>query len=72
MEKKMLRVKKLQDLNKEDLEKQLKEIARELMRLNAQISTGTPPENPGRVRNIKRNIARIKTILKIKQEVKIE
>jgi len=64
----MLKVKKLKDLSKVELEKQLVELRKEMMRYNAQISTGTPPENPGKVRNVKRTIARIYTILKDKQE----
>ena len=66
----MLRVKKLTDLNKEELEKQLDELMIEMMKYRAQISTGTPTENPGRVRAVKRTIARIITILKNKPEVK--
>ncbi len=66
----MLRVKKLTDLNKEELEKQLEELRKEMMKYRAQISTGTPTENPGRVRAVKRTIARIITILKNKPEVK--
>lgn len=41
-----------------------------MMKYNAQISTGTPPENPGKVRNVKRTIARINTLLKEKPEEK--
>ena len=32
------------------------------MKLRAQVSRGTPPENPGRIRAIKRTIARILTM----------
>ena len=66
----MLRIKKLKDLSKEDLEKQLVELRKEMMKYRSQISTGTPPENPGKVGNVKKTIARIKTIIKTKPEVK--
>ena len=67
----MLKVKKLQDLNKEDLEKQLVELKKELMRLNAQISTGTPPENPGMIRMARKSIATIHTYLTQKKKAAI-
>tara|TARA_Y100000310_G_scaffold344792_1_gene459548 strand:+ start:1280 stop:1471 length:192 start_codon:yes stop_codon:yes gene_type:complete len=55
-------------MSKEDLEKRLVELRKELMKFNAQISTGTPPENPGQVKNIKKNIARIHTFTNLKKE----
>ena len=64
----MKKVKEIKNLNKEDMEKRLEELRKELMKFNSQISTGTPPENPGQVSNVKRNIARIKTFLKNKKE----
>ena len=39
----------------------LMEVRKELMRLKAQISMGTPPENPGRVRALKKTVARLLT-----------
>jgi len=53
----------LKKLNKEQLQDRLKELRKELIKMNAQISTGTPPENPGKVRQVKKTIARIYTIL---------
>ena len=35
----------------------------ELIKINAQISTGTTPKSPGQVKQIKKNIAKILTIL---------
>jgi large subunit ribosomal protein L29 len=61
----------LKQMGKENLKNKLVELRKELIKVNAQISTGTPPENPGRVREIKKTIARILTILnQPKQEVK--
>lgn len=65
----MKQMKELKKINSEELNKRLEELTKELMKYNAQISTGTPPENPGQVRNVKRTIARIKTIINSKTEV---
>ena len=42
------------------LEKKI-EIQKEMIKINAQLSTKTTPENPGRIRAIKKTIARINT-----------
>ena len=53
-------------MDEESLKKKLNDLKKEMIKINAQISTGTPPENPGRVREIKKTIARILTKLKQK------
>jgi large subunit ribosomal protein L29 len=40
----------------------LKEMKKELLRINTQISTGAAPENPGRARQVKKTIAKILTL----------
>ena len=62
----MKKLEELRKLNNEDMEKRLEELRKSLMKANTQISTGTPPENPGQVRAIKRNIARIIMFKKMK------
>lgn len=64
----MKKVEDLKKLSKEDMEKRLEELRKALMKANTQISTGTPPENPGQVRAVKRNIARLITFIKEKPE----
>jgi len=69
----MAKIKKreLRTLRNEELNSKLNELRRELMRLNTEISTGTTIKNPGQVRQTKKTIARIITILKKKmKEVK--
>jgi len=68
----MAKVKKgdLKNMSKEDLTKRMKELNKELMKLMSQVHTGTAPENPGRIRAIKRMIARILTIQKNQKEEK--
>ena len=46
------------------------ELKKDLMKLNAQVATGTTPENPGRIRSIKKTLAKINTLLNEKKEVK--
>jgi large subunit ribosomal protein L29 len=46
----------------EDLNKELDSIQLELMRYNAQIATGGAGKETGKVRQLKRTIARIKTL----------
>ncbi len=53
--------------SKEDLEKKEFELRKELIKLNAQVATGTQLKSPGQIKQIKRNIARIATELKNKE-----
>jgi len=49
-------------MNEKTLEDKLRELNREMIKINAQISMGTVPENPGKIKEIRRTIARIKTL----------
>ena len=42
----------------------LTELKKEMVKVNAQIAIGTIPENPGRIKEIKKTIARLNTLLK--------
>lgn len=55
-------------MNREDLQKNLLELKKELLMLRAKASTGTAIESPGRIKSTKRNIARIITFVKMKKE----
>jgi len=48
-------------LDEKKLKERLENFQKELMKLQAQSASGTLPENPGKIRQIKRNIARILT-----------
>ena len=54
--------KELKSLSKEKLAKQLEEFKKELMRLRMQVASGTPPESPGKIRSLRRSIARAITL----------
>ena len=62
-----MKIKELRQIDKKELEKRLEELKKELIKYNAQISTSTPPENPGNVKKVKKTIAKIITILNSKQ-----
>lgn len=52
----------------EGLHKKLEDLNKELMSDRAQISSGTPPKNPGMMSQRRKIIARIKTILNEKHD----
>jgi large subunit ribosomal protein L29 len=58
----ILHIKEIRKLKPEELEKKLADLKKELMRMRTQIAQGTPPEKPGRVKQIKRTIAKILTV----------
>ena len=60
----------LRKMDVSSLKKQLGELSKELMKLNAQVASKTKLESPGKVGSIKRNRARILTILNQKKETK--
>jgi len=57
-----MKFKELKNMDDAELTNKLDELNTELMKLRAQISTGTPPKSPGQVKQIKKTIARIMTI----------
>jgi large subunit ribosomal protein L29 len=58
-----MKANKLRDMSVKELEQKLNELKGELFNLRFQMATGQL-ENPMRVRDVKKSIARIKTILK--------
>lgn len=63
----IIRMKELRQKNDQELQELLSEYRAELRRLMAQVSAGVRPENPGRVRELKRTVARILTVLNEKE-----
>ena len=62
-----LKNKELIKLQESELNSKISELRKELMKLRAQVSRGSPLENPGRIRAIKRDVARMLTVLTIKK-----
>lgn len=51
-------------LEEAELRKKLAELRHDLIKLNAQVATGTVPKNPGQIRKAKKTVARILTALR--------
>ncbi len=60
----IVRAKEVRAMSDDQVEKQLKDLRNELLKERAITATGGAPENPGRIRELRRTIARILTIQK--------
>ncbi|WP_135613094.1 50S ribosomal protein L29 [Methanococcoides sp. AM1] len=58
----ILRTKEIRDMNPHERVDELEKIRSELIRERALASAGGAPDNPGRVGELRRTVARIKTI----------
>lgn len=58
-----MKIKELSSMSSEDLKSKLSDMRKELIKLNAQVATGTTPKSPGQVKDTKKTIAKIKTLL---------
>ncbi|MDD5417956.1 MAG: 50S ribosomal protein L29 [Candidatus Nanoarchaeia archaeon] len=57
----VLKIKDIKKMEEKEMEKKLSELRIELMKARTKIASGTAPENPGKVREIRKAIARILT-----------
>lgn len=64
----MVKKKELKQLNQEALKSKLEDLKKDLMKINTQRASGSSVENPGRIKHVRRTIARIKTFIKTKKE----
>ena len=60
----ILKTKEIRAMKEADREKQLKDLRNDLLKQRAITATGGAPESPGRIRELRRAIARILTIQK--------
>lgn len=58
----ILRIKEIRDMSSEERMKRVNELRTELLRLKTMIKAGGTIENPARVRELRKTIARILTI----------
>ncbi len=58
--------KNLRELNSNQLGERLQEFKKELLKLNVQANSGANTSNPGQLKQTKKNIARIRTLLQEK------
>ena len=59
----------LRQMSEKMLSEKLNDLRKEMIKINAQIAIGTIPEKPGRIKEIRKTIARINTNIRNKQEV---
>lgn len=59
--------KDLMELDPNEFQNKLAEFRKELIKLNAQSATGTAMKNPGQLKQTKKNIARILTLMNQKK-----
>lgn len=59
----IIRLKELKEMDTVKLNEKIVELKKELMKSKTQISSKQNPDKPGKIREIKRTIARIKTII---------
>ncbi len=58
----ILRVDEIRDMDVSEMDKKIEELKQELLKINTTIASGGAPENPGKIKAIRRTIARMKTI----------
>ncbi len=63
----ILRASEVRDMSMEELREKLEELRMELLRERSKAAAVGVPDNPGRVRELRRTIARIMTIMKEKE-----
>jgi len=63
-----MKFKELEKLNTDELKKRLQDLKLDLMKLRSQVASGTRPENPGKIRSIRKTIARILMLLMQKEK----
>ncbi len=61
----MLRIKEVRKMSKKDLDGRLSELRLELMKEIGNVKRGRPTKNPGKIRVLRRDIARILTVKRL-------
>lgn len=68
-----MKAREIREMDSENAKEKLAELRKELSKQKAVVASGTRPENPGQIRALKKDIARILTVLnqrKKEEEVK--
>ena len=65
----IFKIEEIRKMSEKERGDELESLVKDLMRERGIIATGGAPENPGRVREIRRTMARIKTV---QRELKLE
>jgi len=60
----ILKIKQIKGMKSEELNKKLSELKLELMKESGNVKMGRPIKNPGKIKELRRTIARILTVKK--------
>ncbi len=60
----ILRMSQIREMSREDQEKRLEEFRTELSKVNTMIKAGGSIDNPGRVKALKKTIAKVLTVMR--------
>ncbi|MFO8110380.1 MAG: 50S ribosomal protein L29 [Thermoplasmata archaeon] len=66
----LIKTEEIRDMSDEEMRDKLKEMRDELFHDQGQAAMGGAPESPGRIRALKRNIARILTVMNENKKAK--
>ena len=66
----ILRAEEMRDMTVGEMREKLRELQAEYSKEQALLATGTAPENPGKIKALRRTIARLNTILHESEEEK--
>ncbi|MBU7015330.1 MAG: 50S ribosomal protein L29 [Theionarchaea archaeon] len=64
----ILRAESIRDMSFEEMKEKRRELRAEYSKEHALLATGTAPENPGRIRALRRTIARLNTLIYQREE----
>ncbi|MGC1122241.1 MAG: 50S ribosomal protein L29 [Candidatus Methanofastidiosia archaeon] len=64
----ILRAESIRDMSLEEMKDKRRELRAEYSKEQALLATGTAPENPGRIRALRRTIARLNTLIYQREE----
>jgi large subunit ribosomal protein L29 len=59
----ILKTSEIRDMGKDEMQEKLTDLKKEIIEEQGQIETGGFADNPGRLKEMRRTIARIKTVL---------
>ena len=71
----ILKIKQVRELKPEDILKKISELKLELVKELGSVKMGRPVKNPGRIRELKRTVARLETVrneIKLKPKVAVK
>ena len=62
-----MKVKEMKEMTKEELKERVIELKQELAKERASIASGTRSEKPSKIKNIRKDIARLLTVMNTKE-----